>query len=56
MQMNNIQEKSKPSEIRHYSAADLEFVEAAEDYRRNDESPEDHCGNDEEQISSSTAR
>lgn len=42
--MNNIHEKSKRSEIPRYSAADLEFLEAAEDHRRNEESPEDHCG------------
>lgn len=54
--MNNIHEKSKRSEIPRYAAADPEFLEAAEDHRRNEESPEDHCGNDEEQLSSSTAR
>jgi hypothetical protein len=46
MQMNNIHEKSR-SEIPRYSAADLEFLEAAEDHRRNEESPEDHNNNDE---------
>jgi hypothetical protein len=55
MQMNNTHEKSR-SNILRYSAADLEFLEAAEDHQRNEESPEDHCGNDEEQLSSSAAR
>lgn len=54
--MNNIHEKSKRSEIPRCAGADLEFLEAAEDHRRNEESPEDHCGNDEEQLSSSTPR
>ena len=47
MQMNNIHEKSKRCEIPRYSAANLEFLEAAEDHRRNEESPEDHYSNEE---------
>jgi hypothetical protein len=50
--MNNIHEKSKRSEIQHYSPDDgQEFFEAVEDHRRNDEAPEDHCSNEEGQIS-----
>lgn len=45
--MNNIHEKSKRSEIPRYAAAELEFLEATEDHRRNEESPEDHSSNDE---------
>jgi hypothetical protein len=53
MQMNNIHEKPERSEIPRLSPDDgrEEFFEAVEDHRRNDESPEDHCSNDEEQMS-----
>ncbi len=45
--MNKIHEKSKRSESPRYTAAGLECLEAAEDHRRNEESPEDHYSNDE---------
>jgi hypothetical protein len=47
--MKNVLEKPKRNETKCSSPGDdLEVLEAAEDHHSNDESPEDHCSDQEE--------
>lgn len=55
--MKHIHEHSNRSTVRpHLRGRGLELIEAVEDHQCNDESPEDHCSNEEEQTGFARSR
>jgi len=49
--MKNVKKNPKRNGPKRSSPGDLEVLEAVEDYHSNDESPEDHCSDQEESTS-----
>jgi hypothetical protein len=49
--MKHLHEHSNRGGRRHLRGCGLELTEAVEDHQADDESPEDHCSNDEGQTS-----